>query len=113
MIITIVPQAGSPDAPEYFRDKVVGWSEVASSLVFIIFNMIAAFASAANADWAAAYVGEALDIYVCPFLSRVLLHNTNPSGGILIAAFGSIIFGILSYPFFKKAYYEAFPEKES
>ena len=62
---------------------------------------------------AATYVGEALDIYVCPFLSRVLLHNTNPSGGILIAAFGSIIFGILSYPFFKKAYHEAFPEKES
>ncbi len=60
---------------------------------------------------AATYLGEALDIYICPWLSKVILHNENPSGGIIIAAIGSIVFGIFSYPFFKKAYQEAFPEK--
>lgn len=68
-----------------------------------------AVAIASGCFVAATYVGEALSIYVCPFLSRTILGNANPSGAILVSAVGSIVIGIISWPFFRSAYKDAFP----
>lgn len=60
----------------------------------------------------ATYCGEALCAYVAPFAGKLLFHSELPSAAIRAGGIFCILFGIISYPFFKKAYETAFPKKD-
>lgn len=56
--------------------------------------------------------GEALCAYVAPFAGKLLFHSELPSAAFRAGGIFCILFGIISYPFFKKAYEAAFPKKD-
>lgn len=57
----------------------------------------------------ATYCGEALCAYVAPWTGKLLFGSDLPSAAIKAGGIFCILFGLISYPFFREAYKKAFP----
>ncbi|BFL44743.1 hypothetical protein K420107F6_00320 [Lactonifactor longoviformis] len=57
----------------------------------------------------ATYCGEALCAYVAPWTGKLLFGSDLPSSAIKAGGIFCILFGLISYPFFREAYKRAFP----